>query len=116
MKRTILFFILLLPFFYANAQINVDGLDVNSEEDLEYIQIVGASRLNGQVVITIDYGQKSKLFKPSVIKGPNGKSKVFNSMMGALNFFNSNGWEYINSYAITVGSSNVYHYLLKRKE
>ena len=116
MKKVTLFIAMAFFCLHVSAQVNVDGIDINTKENLEYVEILGVGKLNGQVVISIDYGQKRKLFKPSVIKGPDGKNRAFNSMVDALNFFNSNGWEYVNSYAVTIGNSNVYHYLLKRKE
>ncbi|MFK7947364.1 MAG: hypothetical protein AB8G11_07240 [Saprospiraceae bacterium] len=116
MKELILAVCMMAISISAYSQVNVDGIDINEKADLEYVQIVGSAKLNGQVIIVIDYGQKRKFFKPSVIKNSEGKTQTFNSMIAALNFMSSNGWEYVNSYAVTVGNSNVYHYLLKRSE
>jgi hypothetical protein len=35
-------------------------------------------------------------------------------MVDALNFMSANGYEFVDSYAITVSNRNVYHYLLKK--
>lgn len=71
--------------------------------------------LSNEVDIRIDYGQDSSLFEDTRIRDKNGKTIIFNSVMDALNYMESIGWEYVNAYAITVGNQNVYHYLLKAK-
>lgn len=88
------------------------------EIDVEYIQIIGTSKLlSNKLTIQLDFGQETKLFssKGTQVKGEDGKLLVFNSMIDALNFLSKNGFEFVNAYSITVGNSNVYHYLLKRK-
>lgn len=101
----------------AMSQVIVNGVDVNKEE-IEYCKIIGYNKslFGTKIIITIDYGQKMKITKPQTITGENGKAKVFHSVIGALNFMQKNGWEYVNNYAITMGQNNVYHYLLKRKK
>ncbi len=54
------------------------------------------------------------MFKRQSIAGPKGQI-TFNSMVDALNFMHDNGWEYVNNYAVSVGNSSVYKYLLKKK-
>ena len=79
------------------------------------------------MVVFVDYGQKVQWLgkaqtirddsKGSFINGT-GMNKDFKSMVDALNFFNSRGWEYVNQYVVTSTSAsapNVYHILLKRK-
>lgn len=85
---------------------------------VKYIQIVGTSTLIGnKVTIEIDFGQQNKLFssKDTQVKDENGNLMKFNSMIDALNFFDKNGYEFVNAYAITMGSQNVYHYLMVKK-
>lgn len=84
--------------------------------DVEYIQIVGTSRLlSTKVNIEIDFGQSNKLFssKDTRIVDENGKSVIFNSMIDALNFMSKNGYEFVQAYAFAVANHNVYHYLMK---
>jgi hypothetical protein len=72
--------------------------------------------LSKEVDISIDYGQDSSLFEDTRIRDKNGKIINFNSVIDALNYMESLGWEFVNAYAITVGNQNVYHYLLKAKD
>ncbi|WP_460923106.1 hypothetical protein [Pontibacter brevis] len=85
--------------------------------DVEYIQIVGTSKiLSNKVTIEIDFGQENKFWsaKDTQVKDENGKLVVFNSMIDALNFMSKNGYEFVDAYAITVGNQNVYHYMMKK--
>ncbi len=88
--------------------------------DVEYVQIVGTAKLfSTKVKIQIDFGQSTKLFtkrKQTQVKDKNGKLVEFNSMIDALNFMSSNGYDFVSAYAITLGNQNVYHFLLKRRK
>jgi len=87
--------------------------------DVDYIQIVGTSKLmSNKVTVEIDFGQENKYWsaKDTQVKDENGKLVVFNSMIDALNFLSKNGYEFVNAYAITIGNQNVYHYMLKKKK
>ena len=71
------------------------------------------------MTIEIDFGQENKVFKfkDTQVKDAEGRLQVFNSMIDALNFMSSNGYDFVSAYAITIGNQNVYHFLLqKRKE
>lgn len=87
--------------------------------DVEYVQIVGTSKLmSTKLTIQIDFGQRTKFFsagKETILKDEQGKALDFNSMIDALNFMAQNGFEFVNAYTITVSNQNVYHYILKRK-
>lgn len=84
----------------------------------EYIQIVGTTVLmSAKLTIEIDFGQMSNIWraKDNVILDENGKSMKFNSMIDALNFFAKYGYEFVTAYTVTLGNTNVYHYLLRKK-
>lgn len=86
-----------------------------SEAKYIYCQIVGTRKaFSTKNTITIDYGQERKVFSDQRIVGEAGKAKTFNSMIDALNFMGSMGWEFEQAYTLTINGSNVYHYLLKR--
>ncbi|MDB2572638.1 hypothetical protein N9X81_02820 [Schleiferiaceae bacterium] len=98
--------------------------DIMQVEGLKYIELLGTSKLNGDILISVDYGQETKLFgKAQTIRDEskgsfqNGTAKnmTFNSMIDALNWFDARGWNYVNQYAITIGNSNVYHILLEKE-
>jgi len=88
--------------------------------DVEYVQIVGTSRiLSTKLTIEIDFGQENKLFssdKDTRVKDANGKNMIFNSMIDALNFMTKNGYEFVQAYALAITNQNVYHYLLRKKK
>jgi hypothetical protein len=80
-----------------------------------YCEIVGTEKLlSTKVTITVDFGQRMKLFADNRMKDEAGKPLVFNSMIDALNFMGKQGWEFAQAYTITISSQNVYHFLMKK--
>jgi len=82
-----------------------------------YCLLVGTQKfLSTQVTVSVDYGQQTNFWKQNDnrIKDETGSVQSFNSMMDALNYMGSQGWEFEQAYAITMGQQNVYHYLLKK--
>ena len=89
------------------------------EIDVEFVQIVGTSKLmSNKLTIEIDFGQENKFWssKDTQVKDENGKLMIFNSMIDALNFMSHNGYSFINAHTVTIGNQNVYHYLLQKKK
>ena len=87
--------------------------------DVEYVQIVGTSKLfSNKLTIEIDFGQENKFFsdKDTRVKDANGKNMIFNSMIDALNFMTKNGYGFVQAYAFNVNNQNVYHYLLRKNK
>ncbi|PQJ33021.1 hypothetical protein BST92_14300 [Nonlabens arenilitoris] len=89
-----------------------------AREKLDYSPSFALLLAQGQmftkkVNVTIDFGQKSGFFEQSYIRDENGKKIKFYTVIDALNYMKSLGWEFIDAYAITIGNSNVYHYLFK---
>lgn len=89
-----------------------------AQEQPEYVfsQIVGTSKfLSRKITIEIDFGQKMKFFADNRLKDEKtGRPKVFNSMIDALNYMGSKGWEFAQAYVINTENQNVYHYLMKK--
>lgn len=82
----------------------------------EYCMILATQKfMSTKVTIAIDYGQERKYFADNRYKDEAGKVIAFNSVIDVLNYQNSQGWEFVNAYVITVGSQNVYHYVMKRR-
>jgi len=81
-----------------------------------YCQLVGSQKLfSTKVDVSIDHGQEIKnIFQDNRIFDPaTGKARSFNSMVDAMNFMGSLGWEFVQAYVITVSNINVYCWLLK---
>ncbi len=118
MKKLLLSAVILVCSLTMKAQ-TVNDIPLK-DIDVEYVQIVGTSKLlSTKLTIEIDFGQKTKFFssgKETIVKDLDGKAVDFNSMIDALNFMSKNGYEFVNAYAITVGNQNVYHYLLRNKK
>ena len=112
------FFLPLITLLFSTVAFSQTVNDIPLKEiDVEYVQIVGTSKLlSTKLTIEIDFGQRTKFFsagKETIVKDENGQKMEFNSMIDALNFMTKNGFEFVNAYAITVSNQNVYHYLLR---
>ena len=125
MKNLILLLVFLFSSSFIFAQVNVKAdkgvppVDINKMEDLKYIKIVGHASnpfKPYKLKIVVDFGQKVKLFDAQQqITDNEGNVIIFHTMISALNFMDKNGWDYVSNFVVTMGDSNVYNYLLKRK-
>lgn len=83
-----------------------------------YCELVGTQKfLSNKVTVVIDYGEETKFFSDNRLRDEEtGKVHAFNSMVDALNYMGSNGWEFVQAYVVTNGQQNVYRWLLKMKK
>lgn len=80
-----------------------------------YAEIVGTTNITmTKVTIQIDFGQETKFAEDTRLRDKNGAVKKFNSMVDAMNWMGAMGWEFQQAYVVTIGNSNVYHWLLKK--
>lgn len=98
---------LFLSALYASAQSKV------------YCELLGTQKfLSTKVTVSVDFGQERKFFGDNRMVDANGKVQEFNSMVDAMNYMGTLGWEFEQAYVVTVGSgagaSNVYHWLLSK--
>jgi hypothetical protein len=116
MKKVLVIALLALSATTFGQTVNgVPLKDIN----VEYVQIVGTSRgaWGEKTKIDINFGQKLKFFtqKDTELRDENGKEFILNSMVDALNFMSENNYEFVTAYTVTVLNSNVYHFLLRKK-
>jgi hypothetical protein len=116
MKKVLVFALLALSATTFGQTVNgVPLKDIN----VEYVQIVGTGRgaWGEKTKIDINFGQKLKFFtqKDTELRDENGKEFILNSMVDALNFMSENNYEFVTAYTVTVLNSNVYHFLLRKK-
>lgn len=79
------------------------------EQPIKYCEIVGT--YSNKLRIEIDFGQSKEFYENDQYKDPTtGKPFVFTSMIDALNFMSTNGWEFVQAY--TIGGDQIF--LLKR--
>lgn len=114
--------ITLLIFFspiLAGAQ-TINGVPIDSlSEKGEYVLLLFTQRLFKQsVVMDVDFGQKQKGWsaKDTRFTDKEGKPVEFNTVMDGVNYFASAGYEFIQAYAITIQNTNIYHYLMRKRE
>lgn len=90
--------------------------DAKSKAKFMYCEIVGTGKLfSSKITVELDFGQATTFFGSAQrLRGEDGKPIKFNSMVDAMNFMGSDGWEFAQAYVVTVGDQNVYHWLLKK--
>ena len=84
-----------------------------------YCELLGTQQfLSKKVTVQVDFGQESRYFADNRLVDADGKVIVFNSMVDAMNYMGTMGWEFEQAYVVTIGSgsgsSNVYHWLLSK--
>jgi hypothetical protein len=79
--------------------------------DAPYIQL-NSSYLVKKCTVTLDFGQRTKLFalKSILVKDEKGETVVFNSLVDAINFFANYGYEVVS---VTATSDNSSQCLMK---
>jgi len=99
----------------VSGQTNADS---TTTKKYVYCEIVGNQKLlSTKVTVAVDYGEETTYWKDTRLRDEQtGKVQSFNSMVDALNFMGNDGWEFVQAYTITVGNSNVYHWLLKKEK
>lgn len=91
--------VFLMTLTFMQAQVIVDGVDINNIEDLKVCQMNVLGKLfSNKVTITINYGQAVKFAsrKGTEVRNRKGELQVFNSTIEALNFMENNDWEMID--------------------
>lgn len=95
--------------------IQVDKSDFIEQKSYVYCELLGKGKLlSSKVTVDIDFGQSVSFWAPDRrYRDENGKPVAFNSMVDAMNFMGSLGWEFVQAYVVTESNQNVYHWLLK---
>lgn len=104
--------------FLLLAVITAYAVCAGAQDDQQYMycQLLGYGSFFGtKVTVDIDYGQAAKFFDNKRIKDETGKIVKFNSMVDAMNYMGTDGWEFVQAYVITKAQQNVYHWLLKKR-
>ena len=109
MKKVLFAIAIMLTALNANAQ---------QKPQKVYAEIVGQSNLlQTKVTIQVDFGQERTFWMQGAQKqlvDDNGKPIQFNSMVDAMNYMGSLGWEFVQAYVVTVSNQNVYHWLMSK--
>ncbi len=103
--------LLLLSFTEIFCQ--TDSVTIKRTE--EYCLLIGTARLfSNKVSIQVDFGQNRPFFSDNRYKDENGNVVLFESMVDALNYMNSRGWQFVGAYPMVSNAGTAYHYLMKR--
>lgn len=91
--------------------------DINAR----FIEIIGqpATLLSSKQTVLVDFGQAAYKIGANphfVIKDTDGQPMVFNTMVEALNFMTTQGYQFVQAYVMRNGDLSVCHYLMKKKQ
>lgn len=118
MKKVLLYSVLLIATLqFASAQ-TINGIDLLSI-DSKYIDVdIQRRMLNPRVLVALDYGQERTSIdnRSTRILDRSGRPMEFNTEMDVLNFMDSIGYEYLDTYVTVANNTSNTHYILKRKE
>ena len=106
-------------FVFILASLIVFSLSASAQGRKVYCELLGTQKfMSTKVTISVDFGQERKFFGDNRMVDENGNVQLFNSMVDAMNYMGSLGWEFEQAYVVTVGggagASNVYHWLLSK--
>lgn len=83
-----------------------------------YAELLGTSNLlQTKVTISIDFGQQLTFGQQHAQKqlvDAQGREMKFNSMVDAMNYMGTLGWEFEQAYVVTTSNQNVYHWLMSK--
>lgn len=87
------------------------------QKNFAYCELVGTEKLlSTKVKVQADFGQQASFWKGvDYLRNASGKVVNFNSMVDAMNYMGSQGWEFVQAYVVTTNNQNVYHWLLKKE-
>lgn len=104
MKKILILAVLAMMAVSASAQKRV------------FCEIVGTQGfMSKKVTVTIDIGQAQSAFKWQGLVDENGEPMRFNSMVDAMNYMGSLGWEFEQAYTIGDAKSGyTYHFMLSK--
>ncbi len=121
MKKILIFLAIIMPMVLI-AQNEVPESPQEGDEITTYALILGINKnvlgIGNKISVQIDFGEDKNFWGNDgrdILVDENGKDIKFNSMVDALNFMGSRGWEFENAYAITMGNQHVYHWLVSKK-
>lgn len=109
MKKVLFIIAIVFAALVANAQ---------QKPHKVYAELLGETNLmRTKVTISIDFGQETSFWQQHDQKqlvDAQGREMKFNSMVDAMNYMGTLGWEFEQAYVVTVGQQNVYHWLMSK--
>ncbi len=101
----------------VQAQVVVEGVNINELPEVKVCEVVGSKMITGRYRAFVDYGQKVSHFgKGGKIRDrKRAKPKDFKSMGDIINYMENNGWTYIDSDRNFHNGQQIHHYRFRRQ-
>jgi len=111
MKSLLLAVLLTGAAFHGQSQ-QLPATPAGAARTEEYCQLNAAwLKFNGKVAIFIDYGQPQNTLTTNALRDEKGRAVEFNSVIDALNWLNTQGWELVSAHSDDANS----YYVMRRR-
>jgi len=118
MKKTAIILLVSISSYFVYGQESMQLNKQNAKEEYCMVSAFRKGLFSTKITVNIDFGQKVSFWRSTdythKLRDERGQAIAFNSVIDALNYMSSLGWEFVNAYAVVNGDSNVYHYIMKR--
>jgi hypothetical protein len=99
----------------AQAATTTPATPIRTARTEEYCQVRAQAKLNGRVVVSIDFGQQRKALSRNLLRDAAGQAVEFNSAVDALNWLNAQGWELASTFVVVGEGSSAAFYVMRRR-
>jgi len=119
MKQVLSVALLFISLSFVYGQEAVKLSRAGAKEEYCMVSAVRKGLFSTKINITVDFGQKVSFWTGTTttthgLKDSNGRLIAFNTIIDALNYMASFGWEFVNAYTVKDGETTVYYYIMKR--
>ena len=125
MKQFISFVCLALVSTMGYGQILVGQVDINKTDSIRIVEVyINRQALKNIVHVYVDFGQRDNLAAGNlgirsddllILEPDTKRRKVFTSTAAVLNFFERNGWDYLNGFAENEPDTPGYYYHFRKR-
>ena len=126
MKRFLLIGCMAMVPSFTFGQIVVGEVDINRADSVKIVEVyVDRRAFKNLVHVYVDFGQKDNFNARSlgnssedlvIMDTGTKKKKVFKSTAAVLNFFEKNGWEYMNGMIENTSETSGHYYYFRRRQ
>jgi len=117
MKKTLFFTLILVCWASSASRSQTISVTVTDTSFL-YCEIIGIRFVSlEKLKVRVDYGEETGTLPDSKTKDhPNEKRQKFTSMVEAMNYLSSEGWQFVQAYAEPYSEGSFIHWILRKKK
>ncbi|MDR2963908.1 MAG: hypothetical protein LBU90_09810 [Bacteroidales bacterium] len=107
MKKTVLIIVAVIGFAFA----------ANAQKNFVYCELLGKGKaFSSKLKVRANFGQQISFWKGvDYIRDAKGRKMSFNSMVDAMNFLGTQGWEFVQATVVVEDGESTFSWLLKKE-